>query len=158
MQNQRLKLNQKRWARGDLTHIWGRQARKIPGEVSGSVKILNFIEVKWRSLNRVWLFETPQLYSQWNSPGQNTGGGIPPLEGDPFSRVSSHPGIEPRSPALQANSLPAELQRKPLNFINTLQINRRLMSYDINRKIRSSFTVTPFLSLLFWAETTTNHN
>ena len=89
------------------------------------------------------------LYSQWNSPGQNIRVGIPPLEGDPFSRGSSHPGIEPRSPALQANSLLAELQRKPLNFINTLQINRRLMSYDINQKIRSSFTITPFLSLFF---------
>ena len=90
-----------------------------------------------------------ELYSQWNSPGQNIRVGIPPLEGDPFSRGSSHPGIEPRSPALQANSLLAELQRKPLNFINTLQINRRLMSYDINQKIRSSFTITPFLSLFF---------
>ena len=31
----------------------------------------------------------------------------------PFSRGSSHPGIKPRSPALHAGSLPAELQRKP---------------------------------------------
>ena len=33
----------------------------------------------------------------------------------PFSRVSSHPGIEPMSPALQADSLPAEPRRKPKN-------------------------------------------
>ena len=28
---------------------------------------------KWKALSRVWLFETPGLYSPWNSPGQNTG-------------------------------------------------------------------------------------
>ena len=31
----------------------------------------------------------------------------------PFSRESSQPGIEPRSPALQADSLPAEPEGKP---------------------------------------------
>ena len=33
----------------------------------------------------------------------------------PFSRGCSHPGIEPRSPALQVDSLPAEPQGKPKN-------------------------------------------
>ena len=33
----------------------------------------------------------------------------------PFSRESSHPGIEPRSPALQVDSLPAESPGKPQN-------------------------------------------
>ena len=33
----------------------------------------------------------------------------------PFSRDLPNPGIEPRSPALQADSLPAELQGKPKN-------------------------------------------
>ena len=33
----------------------------------------------------------------------------------PFSRGSSQPGIEPRSPILQADSLPAEPQGKPKN-------------------------------------------
>ena len=32
-----------------------------------------------------------------------------------FSKGSSQPGIEPRSPALRADSLPAELQGKPKN-------------------------------------------
>ena len=32
----------------------------------------------------------------------------------PFSRVSSNPGIEPGSPALKVDSLPAELPGKPL--------------------------------------------
>ena len=44
------------------------------------------------------------LYSPWNSPGQNTGvGSCSLLQGDlPKS------GIKPRSPTLQADSLPAE--------------------------------------------------
>ena len=33
----------------------------------------------------------------------------------PFSRESSQPGIKPRSPALQADALPAEPQGKPTN-------------------------------------------
>ena len=33
----------------------------------------------------------------------------------PFSRESSQPGIKPRSPAMQADCLPAEPQRKPKN-------------------------------------------
>ena len=33
----------------------------------------------------------------------------------PFSRRSSNPGIEPRSPALQVDSLPAKPQGKPKN-------------------------------------------
>ena len=42
--------------------------------------------------------------SPWNSPGKNTAVG----EGD-----LPNPGIEPRSLALQADSLPAELPGKP---------------------------------------------
>ena len=51
------------------------------------------------------------LYSPWNSPGQNTGvGSLSLLQGN-----LPNPGIEPRSPALQADSLPAEPQGKPKN-------------------------------------------
>ena len=47
------------------------------------------------------------LYSPWNSPGQNTGVGSEwDLQG------ILNPGIEPRSPALQVDSLPAEPQEK----------------------------------------------
>ena len=35
----------------------------------------------------------------------------------PFSRGSSHPGIESRSPALRADSLPAEPPGKPKNTV-----------------------------------------
>ena len=48
------------------------------------------------------------LYSSWNSPGQNTGVGSLSLCWD-----LPNPGIEPRSPTLQADSLPAELPGKP---------------------------------------------
>ena len=48
------------------------------------------------------------LYNPWNSPGQNTGvGSLFPSPGD-----LPNSGIEPRSPALQADSLPAEPQGK----------------------------------------------
>ena len=56
------------------------------------------------------------LYSSWNSPGQNTGVEWVAI---PFSRVSSNPGIEPRSPALQADSSPAEPWGKPRQRPNT---------------------------------------
>ena len=45
------------------------------------------------------------LYSPWNSPGQITG-----VSSLSLSRGSSNPGIEPRFPALQADSLPTEPQ------------------------------------------------
>ena len=47
------------------------------------------------------------LYSPRNSLGQNTGVG---------SLSLPNPGIKPRSPALQADSLPAEPQEKPKNI------------------------------------------
>ena len=51
------------------------------------------------------------LYSPWNSPGQNSGvGSISLLQGN-----LPNPGIESRSPTLQAYSLPAEPQGKPEN-------------------------------------------
>ena len=48
-------------------------------------------------------------YSPWNSPGQNTGvSSLFPSPGDP------NPGVEPRSPTLQVNSLLAEPPEKPI--------------------------------------------
>ena len=46
------------------------------------------------------------LYSPWNSPGQNTGVG---------SLSLPNPGVKHRSPALQADSLPAEPPGEPKN-------------------------------------------
>ena len=48
----------------------------------------------------------------WNSPGQNTGVGSLSLLQWIFLT-----GIEPRSPALQADSLPTELSGKPQDRI-----------------------------------------
>ena len=51
------------------------------------------------------------LYNPWNSPGQKTGvGSLSLLQGH-----FPNPGIEPRSPALQADSLPAEPQGESKN-------------------------------------------
>ena len=56
------------------------------------------------------------LYSLWNSPGQNTGvGSLSFLQGN-----LPKPGIEPRTPTLQAKSLPAEPQGKPLGRIRNV--------------------------------------
>ena len=50
-------------------------------------------------------------YSPWNSPGQNIGvGSLSLLQG-----FLPNPGIKPRSPTLQAGSLPAEPPWKPKN-------------------------------------------
>ena len=47
------------------------------------------------------------LYSPWNSSGQNTAVGS-------LSRDLRNPGIKPRSPTLQVDSLPAEPQKVTL--------------------------------------------
>ena len=50
-----------------------------------------------------------RLLCPWDFPGKNTGVGLPfPSPGD-----LPNPGIEPGSPALQADSLPTELPGKP---------------------------------------------
>ena len=52
-----------------------------------------------------------RLYSPWNSPGQNTGvGSLSLLQG-----IFPTPWIQPRPPALQADSLPAEPPEQPKN-------------------------------------------
>ena len=52
------------------------------------------------------------LYSPWNSSGQNTGVSSQfPSPGD-----LPNPGIEPRSPVLQADSLSTESSGKPKVF------------------------------------------
>ena len=65
-------------------------------------------EVKWKSLSQVWLFETP-----WTAACHvplSMGFSRPEYwSGLPFpSGHLPNPGIEPRSPTLQVDSLPAE--------------------------------------------------
>ena len=66
---------------------------------------------KWKSLSGVWLFVTPwTIQSREFSRPEYWSGWPFPSSGD-----LSNPGIEPRSPALQVDSLPAEPQGKPKN-------------------------------------------
>ena len=66
-------------------------------------------EVKWKSLSHVWLFVTPwTIQSMEFSRPEYWSGQQFPSPGD-----LSNPGTEPRSPALQADSLPTEPQGKP---------------------------------------------
>ena len=63
---------------------------------------------KWKLLSHVWLFVTSMDYT---------------VHGILQARILgdlTNPGIEPSSPALQADSLPAEPQGKPIcNIIST---------------------------------------
>ena len=54
--------------------------------------------------------QQPQYSRPWDSPGKNTGLGCHAL----LQRIFLTQGIEPRSPTLQADSLPGELPGKPL--------------------------------------------
>ena len=56
------------------------------------------------------------LLCPWDSPGKNTGVGNHSL----LTRASSSPGIEPRSPPLQADSLPSKPPGKPKGLIKYL--------------------------------------
>ena len=72
-----------------------------------------------------------RLHSPWNSPGQNTGvGSLSLLQWD-----LPNPGIKPRSPALQADSLPAEPQGKPKNTgVGSLSLFQQIfLTQELNR-------------------------
>ena len=77
-------------------------------------EILLKVTVKVKSLSRVLLFATPwtvapRLLDPWDFPGKSTGVGCYfLLQGNLLD-----PGIEPGSPALQADALPSELPSKP---------------------------------------------
>ena len=43
----------------------------------------------------------------------------------PFSRGSSNPGIKPRSPTLQADSLPVESQGKPFCIVSFFKLQSK---------------------------------
>ena len=69
--------------------------------------------IKWKSLSRVRLFATPWTIQamEFSRPGH--------CSGWPFSSPGDlpNPGIEPRTPALQVDSLPAGPPGKPYNMI-----------------------------------------
>ena len=87
----------------------------FPGGNETDSKIWSFYRSiwkwKWKSLSRVWLFETPQTIQSMEFSRPEYWSGQPfPSPGD-----LPNPGIEPRSPTLQADSIPAEPQGKPKN-------------------------------------------
>ena len=69
---------------------------------------------KWKSLSHVWLFATPRTIQSMEFSRPEYWSGWPfPSPGD-----LPNPGIKPRSPALQEDSLPAEPQEKTFFTIN----------------------------------------
>ena len=66
---------------------------------------------KWKSLHHVWFFVTPWTIQSLEFSRPEYWSGQPfPSPGD-----LCNPGTEPRSPALQADSLPSEPQGRPKN-------------------------------------------
>ena len=59
------------------------------------------------TLATLWIL-AHRLLCLWDSPGKNTGVGLP----CPSPGYLPDPGIEPMSPALQADFLPTKLQGK----------------------------------------------
>ena len=94
-----------------------------------------------------------RLYSPWNSSGQNTG-----VDSLPLLQGIFNPGIEPRSPILQGDSLSAEPQGKPKNTgVGSLSLLQRIfLTQELNwgrlhcRQIlyQLSYQGSPFTRLL----------
>ena len=86
----------------------------IPGQetkIPRAVKCAQQRKEKWKSLSRVRLFVAPWTIqsTEFSRPEYWSGYPFPSPGGLP------NPGIEPSSPALQMDSLPAESQGKPKN-------------------------------------------
>ena len=58
-----------------------------------------------------------RLLCPWDFPGKNTGMGCHFLPQGIFLTQGSNPGIKPRSPVLQADSLPSDPPRKPCSLV-----------------------------------------
>ena len=76
------------------------------------------VKVKVKSFSRVWLFATSWTTAYWVPPsmgfsGQGYWNGLP----FPSPEDLPDPGIEPRSPALQADTLPSEPLGKPYIYM-----------------------------------------
>ena len=79
---------------------------------TGDPVLIHGLEIspeKWNLLSHVWLFVTPWTIEsmEFSRPEY--------WNGQPFPSPGYLPGIEPRSPALQADSLPADPQGKAKN-------------------------------------------
>ena len=69
------------------------------------------IYFEWKLLSRFRLFVIPWTIQFMDSPGHSTAVGTIPFSGELFN-----PGIKPRSPTLQADSLSVEPPGKPIYF------------------------------------------
>ena len=77
--------------------------------------VLHMLVWKWKSLSRVQLFATPWTKQSMEFSRPEYWSGQPtPSPGD-----LPHPGIEPGSPTLQADSLPAELSEQERELSKT---------------------------------------
>ena len=75
---------------------------------------------KWKSLSHVQLFATPRIDYTVHGILQAR---ILEWVAFPFFRGFSQPRIEPRSPTLQADSIPAEPQGKPRKYKELLRVD-----------------------------------
>ena len=77
----------------------------------------------WLTLFQPLGLQSARLLCPWDFPGKNTGvGSLSLLQGN-----LSNPGIKPRSPTLQVDSLPAEPQGKPKNTgVGSLSLPQRI--------------------------------
>ena len=122
-------------------HLLRRQADSLRLSHQGSPSLC--VKVKVKSLSRVRLFETPRavVYQAPLFVGfsrQEYWSGLPFLSpGD-----LPNPGMEPRSPALQADALLSEPPGKPLSMCIEMQISDALKS-------KNSFTQ---FWHLFWGD------
>ena len=105
------------------------------------------VKVKVKSLSRLWLFETPRpvTYQASQSMGfsrQEYWSGLP----FPSPGGLPDPGIEPRFPTLQADSLPNELWGKPPV---AREINRAIFFFLLNIGLNEPYNLlSEHLSLL----------
>ena len=97
----------------------------------------------WKSLSRVWLFATPWTIQfmdfsrpeYWSEQPFPSPGDLP------------NPGIEPRSPTLQAGSLPAEPQEKP--WIIFHHVDTPHFVYPFIHQICILLSIQPYLVVGF---------
>ena len=93
--------------------------------------IAGFERKKVKSLSRVRLFATPWTVAYQDPPSmgfsrQEYWSGLP----FPSLRNLPDPGIEPGSPAFQADSLPTELLRKPLKMVKMINFMLSVLHHN----------------------------
>jgi len=89
---------------------------------------------KWKSLSCIWLFfVTPWTIQSMELSRPEYWSGWP----FPSPRDLHNPGIKPRSPTLQADSLPAESQEKPKDTgVGSLSLLQRIfLTQELNRSL-----------------------